>query len=96
MDDMLSRWKILWGRGAAATAGGPLVASSFFGMGSAKSYADAIASQRMPLTPDEGLRGAIRTRRSRQPDLVMRFGFGPDLPKSARRPVEAVMDVALT
>jgi nitroreductase len=27
----------------------------------------------------------------RLPDLVMRFGFGPDLPKSLRRPVEQLM-----
>ena len=27
----------------------------------------------------------------RLPDLVMRFGFGPDLPRSLRRPVEQVM-----
>jgi hypothetical protein len=27
----------------------------------------------------------------RLPDLVMRFGFGPDLPKSLRRPVEQIM-----
>ena len=27
----------------------------------------------------------------RQPDLVMRFGFGPSLPKSLRRPVEQLM-----
>jgi hypothetical protein len=27
----------------------------------------------------------------RRPDLVMRFGYGPTLPYSARRPVEAVL-----
>jgi hypothetical protein len=28
----------------------------------------------------------------RRPDIVMRFGYGPDLPMSARRPAEAVID----
>jgi nitroreductase len=28
---------------------------------------------------------------NRRPDIVMRFGYGPDLPKSARRPVEDVL-----
>jgi hypothetical protein len=27
----------------------------------------------------------------RRPDLVMRFGYGPELPKSLRRPVERVI-----
>jgi hypothetical protein len=27
----------------------------------------------------------------RRPDLVMRFGYGPELPKSLRRPVEQVI-----
>jgi hypothetical protein len=27
----------------------------------------------------------------RLPDLVLRFGFGPELPKSLRRPVEQLM-----
>ena len=27
----------------------------------------------------------------RRPDIVMRFGYGPSLPFSARRPVEAVL-----
>lgn len=27
----------------------------------------------------------------RRPDILMRFGYGPDLPKSPRRPVEAVL-----
>jgi len=27
----------------------------------------------------------------RRPDLVMRFGYGPELPKSLRRPVEDVV-----
>ena len=27
----------------------------------------------------------------RRPDIVMRFGYGPALPFSARRPVEAVL-----
>ena len=27
----------------------------------------------------------------RRPDLVMRFGYGPTLPYSARRPVSAVL-----
>jgi hypothetical protein len=29
----------------------------------------------------------------RRPDLVMRFGYGPQLPKSLRRPVEHVLRV---
>ena len=28
---------------------------------------------------------------SRRPDIVMRFGYGPDMPESPRRPVEAVI-----
>jgi hypothetical protein len=27
-----------------------------------------------------------------RPDIVMRFGYGPDLPMSPRRPVSAVLD----
>jgi hypothetical protein len=27
----------------------------------------------------------------RRPDIVIRFGYGPTLPFSARRPVEAVL-----
>ena len=27
----------------------------------------------------------------RRPDLVMRFGYGPDTPRSLRRPVDAVL-----
>jgi hypothetical protein len=27
----------------------------------------------------------------KRPDIVMRFGYGPELPKSPRRPVEAVL-----
>ncbi len=27
----------------------------------------------------------------RRPDLIMRFGYGPEMPKSLRRPVEQVV-----
>ena len=29
----------------------------------------------------------------RRPDLIVRFGYGPMLPRSLRRPVEAVLDL---
>ena len=36
--------------------------------------------------------GATRLGKAgRRPDLVMRFGYGPTLPFSARRPVESTM-----
>lgn len=43
-----------------------------------------VASLRPELATLVGLPG-------RRPDIVMRFGYGPSLPYSARRPVEAVM-----
>jgi len=43
-----------------------------------------VASLRPALASLVGLPG-------RRPDLVMRFGYGPELPFSARRPVEAVL-----
>lgn len=43
-----------------------------------------VASLRPELAQRLGLAG-------RRPDLVMRFGYGPDLPYSARRPVQAVL-----
>lgn len=43
-----------------------------------------VASLRPDLAALVGLPG-------RRPDIVMRFGYGPTLPFSARRPVEAVM-----
>jgi hypothetical protein len=42
-----------------------------------------------------GLRGEIASLADigqRRPDIVMRFGYGPDLPKSLRRPVDAVLE----
>jgi hypothetical protein len=43
-----------------------------------------VASLRPELASFAGLPG-------RRPDLVMRFGYGPTLPFSARRPVEATL-----
>lgn len=45
-----------------------------------------VASLRPGLAALAGLPG-------RRPDIVMRFGYGPTLPYSARRPVQAVLDV---
>ena len=47
-----------------------------------------VAAVRPPFAAALGLAGL-------RPDLVVRFGRGPTLPRSLRRPVEAVMDSVL-
>ena len=77
----LSRRMALLGGGDALLAGGSAAAISFLRMGSSEAYAAAAAAPRAALV---GLAG-------RRPNIVTRFGYGPTMPMSPRRPVDAVL-----
>ena len=62
--------------------------------GSGLSFSPAIPPQGISTTQVASLRPDLATllrMPGRRPDLVMRFGRGPAMPYSARRPVDAVM-----
>ena len=58
--------------------------AAFVGQAADKAHWVEVAAVRTPFTTALGLTG-------QRPDLVVRFGRGPTLPRSLRRPVASVM-----
>ena len=83
---MVDRRRVLLATGAAVIGVAGAGWSGFRRMGSMEDDVADLAPLRtpMPASPE-------RTPPGRRPDLVMRFGRGPEMPFSARRPVDAVM-----